>query len=101
MEPTLRGYRADRTARYVDGQLHESLKEHLHRLIDALPENKLGVAEEALAGLFDPMVWAHLIAPDDDEPTTPEKDEGATEAWQEYRRGDGLSADEAKRLLLA
>ncbi len=76
-------------------------KEHLHRLINALPESKLGVAEEALAGLFDPMVWAHLTAPDDDEPMTPEEDEGAAEAWQEYLRGDVLSADEAKRLLLA
>ena len=85
----------------MDGQLHASLKEHLHRLIDALLESDLEGAEEALAALFDPMVWAHLTAPDDDEPTTPEEDEGAAEAWQEYLRGDALSADEAKRLLLA
>ena len=75
-------------------------KEQLHRLIDVLPENNLDAAEEALVGLFDPMIWAHLTAPDDDEPTTPEEDRGAAEASQEYLRGAALSADEAKRLLL-
>jgi hypothetical protein len=42
-----------------------------------------------------------MEAPYDDEPTTPEEDKGAEEAWQEYLRGKAISADEAKRELLS
>ena len=39
-------------------------------------------------------------APLDDEPTTPEEDAAAAEAWAEYQRGEVLSAEEARRRLL-
>ena len=40
-------------------------------------------------------------APLDDEPTTPEEDAASAEAWAEYKRGEALSAEDAKRLLLS
>jgi len=77
-------------------------KDVLHRLIDALPENELTSAERFLTGLLehDAMLRALDAAAEDDEPSTPEEDAGADEAWQEYLRGKAVSADEAKRRLL-
>lgn len=73
-------------------------KEALHQLIDALPENELSAAERLLNELLqhDPILQALDSAPEDDEPSTPDEDLGAHEAWQEYVSGNVLSADEAK-----
>lgn len=79
-------------------------KEELYRLVDELPENELHAAKrflEYLRNMGDPMLQALMEAPYDDEPTTPEEDEGAREAWQEYLRGEAISAEEAKRELLS
>jgi hypothetical protein len=46
------------------------------------------------------MVRTLLMAPWDDEPSTPDEDEGAATARQEIRRGELLTAEEAKRELL-
>ena len=46
------------------------------------------------------MLQYLLAAPLDDEPTTPDEDAGTREARREYRLGDFISADEAKRELL-
>ena len=62
-------------------------KERLHQLIDQLPDSALPAAEEALICLSDPMVQALQEAEEDDEPTTPDEDEGADQAWQEYLHG--------------
>jgi len=44
------------------------------------------------------MPWPNcLIAPVDDEPTTPEEDEGAREASAQIARGEVISADEIRR----
>jgi hypothetical protein len=43
------------------------------------------------------MLQALQAMPEDDEPSTPEEDQSATEAWQAYLRGEAISADEAKR----
>ena len=79
-------------------------REMLYRLIDQLPESELDRAQRLLespsAGRDDAMLQHLLAAPLDDEPTTPDEDAGAREARQEYRRGEFLSADEAKRELL-
>lgn len=74
-------------------------KDALHQLIDALPDNELSAAERLLNGLLqhDPVLQALENAPEDDEPSTSEEDADAEEAWQEYLRGEALSADEAKR----
>jgi hypothetical protein len=54
--------------------------------------------ERYLASLqTDPMLRVLLAAPLDDEPTTPEQNEGAALAHDEIRRGEFLTADEPKR----
>jgi hypothetical protein len=73
-------------------------REHVHRLVDELPDEELGAAERYLAYLRDqgdPFARALADAPEDDEPTTPEEDASAREAWSQ--RHQGVSADEAKR----
>jgi hypothetical protein len=81
-----------------------TIKEDLYRLVDELPESELHAAKrylEYLRNMGDPMLQALMEAPYDDEPTTPEEDAGAREAWQEYLRGEAISAEEAKRELLS
>jgi hypothetical protein len=56
---------------------------------------------EYLRSMSNPVVRAMIEAPEDDETTTPEEDQGAKEAWQEHLRGDSVSAEEAKRELLS
>ncbi len=76
----------------------------LYRLIDQLPESELDrpqrLLEDLSAGRNDAMLQHLLAAPLDDEPTTPDEDAGAREARREYRQGEFISADEAKRELL-
>ncbi|MGE0539619.1 MAG: hypothetical protein AB7R89_05525 [Dehalococcoidia bacterium] len=76
-------------------------RHELHQIIDELPDQGLEEAHRYLAALQkahgDPFLAGLLLAPDDDEPTTPEEDAGAEEAWQEYLRGEAISADELKR----
>jgi hypothetical protein len=78
-------------------------KELLHRLIDELPEEEVSAVERYLAELLrqDAMLKALDTAPEDDEASSPEEDAGAEEAWHEYLRGEGVSAEEAKRRLLS
>ncbi|MGH2535583.1 MAG: hypothetical protein ACRDJW_25275 [Thermomicrobiales bacterium] len=38
-----------------------------------------------------------MEAPYDDEPTTPEEDRLAEEAWQEYQRGEAIPVDVFKQ----
>ncbi len=78
-------------------------KDELYRLVDELAESELHAAKrflEYLRNMGDPMLQALMEAPYDDEPTTPEEDEGAEKAWQEYLRDEAISAEEAKRELL-
>ena len=81
-----------------------TIKDELHRLVDELPARELHGAKrylEYLRNMGDPVLRSLMEAPEDDEPTTPEEDEGAEEAWQEYLRGEGISMEEAKRDLLS
>jgi hypothetical protein len=81
-----------------------TIKDELHRLVDELPEGELHSAKRYLVylrNMGDPLLQALVEAPYDDEPTTPEEDRGAKEAWQEYLRGEAISAEEAKRELLS
>ena len=81
-----------------------TVKEDLHRLVDELPKKELPVAKrylEYLRNMGDPFLRTLMEAPEDDEPTTPEEDKGAEEAWHEYLRGEGISMEEAKRDLLS
>ncbi len=78
-------------------------KKELYALIQQLPEEELPSVKLFVQFLMtrDPVLLAFASAPWDDEPVTPEEDEGAAEAWQEYRRGDVISSEEAKRRLLS
>ena len=80
-----------------------TIRETLHRLIDELPEPALSRVQlylDYLPAGDDALLPALLLAPDDDEPLTPEEAAGAAEAWEQYRRGEFISAEEAKRRLL-
>jgi hypothetical protein len=81
-----------------------TIKEDLYRLVDELPESELHAAKrflEYLRNMGDPMLQALMEAPYDDEPTTPEEDEGAREAWQEYLRGEARPWEEVRKELLS
>jgi len=75
-------------------------KEKLHKAIDELSEAE---AQEALGyivqrrGERDALGELLEAAPTDDEPATPDEDEGVREARAEIARGDVFSADEIKR----
>ena len=79
-------------------------KAELHRLIHALPTSEVAVARRVLKALGataeDVVTYSLVDAPLDDEPTSPEEDAAAAEAWAEYQRGEALSAEAARRLLL-
>jgi hypothetical protein len=75
-------------------------KEALHQLIDELPDDALeGVAHYLSSVRDDPMMHTLMAAPLD-EPPTAEEDASAREAIERYRRGDFLTAAEAKARLL-
>ena len=79
-------------------------RDDLYSLVDTLPRAGLEGARRYLEALKqadgDSADANLLLAPEDDEPTTPDEDEGAGEAWQEYLRGEAVRAEEAKRRLL-
>lgn len=79
-------------------------RSELDELVATLPEEDVPAVVRYLrflrSGQSDPVKWALDNAPPEDEPTSAEEDAGREEAWQEYLRGETLSADDAKRLLL-
>ena len=81
-----------------------SLRDELHHAVDDLPESELATAKRFLVYLCvtgrDALLRTLLDAPEDDELDTPEEAAGAAEAREQYRRGEYVSAEEAKRLLL-
>jgi hypothetical protein len=89
--------RDGRSKRYfVDMTAKEQLKQTVEKLSEAEAQDALGFIvrrqnkRDALAELLD-------SAPVDDEPTTPDEDEGAREAAEQIARGEVLSADEIRR----
>jgi len=72
-------------------------KEKLHQAVERLSEQE---AEEALRFLDvrsrDPLLDAVLRAPVDDEPSSPEEDQSAQEAWAEYERGEAVPLHEIR-----
>lgn len=75
-------------------------KTELHRLVDELPEDDLEKAARYLKGLRDPMTRFLEDAPGDDELLTAEEAEAVDESYKAYRRGEAISAEQAKRELL-
>ena len=80
----------------------ETARAALHRLIDELSEGELAAAHEYIERLrhSSRLPPALRDAPLDDEPDSEEEAAGAAEALAEYRRGEWISAEEAKRRLL-
>ena len=80
-----------------------TVKDDLHRLVDALPEQELHAALRYMEYLrdvdSDQFVRALMEAPEDDEPLTAEEAEGAEEAWQEYLRGEARPWEEVRKEL--
>jgi hypothetical protein len=79
-------------------------REELHLLVDQLPEGTLHGARRVLVAYVteqDTVLKSMLEAPEDDEPTTPEEDASAVEAWQAYLRGECMTAEEAEREFLS
>lgn len=74
-------------------------KGELHRLVEALPENRLDAAKRLLATLFadDPVGLALALAPTDDEPETDEERALVAEAKAELERGERIPAAEIYR----
>jgi hypothetical protein len=72
-------------------------KEKLRQLVELLSEKD---AEETLRFLDarsrDPLLEAARRAPVDDEPSSPEEDESAWEAWAEYERGEAVPLREIR-----
>ncbi|MBI4505785.1 MAG: hypothetical protein HY691_09645 [Chloroflexi bacterium] len=67
-------------------------REHLHRLVDELPDGELHAAARFLEYLHDlgsdPLMRLLDEAPEDDEPLTPEEEAALAEGEEAYRRGD-------------
>jgi hypothetical protein len=74
----------------------EKLREAIEDLSEAEAQDALGFiaqrrgGRDALSELLD-------SAPADDEPTTPDEDDGAREAREELARGEVFSAEDIKR----
>jgi hypothetical protein len=69
-------------------------RDELHTILDAIPEERLNAAREALAQLADPVMLAALNAPIDDEPLTDEDVEALAEARAERERGETIPFEE-------
>ncbi len=78
-------------------------KEHLHKLVDELPDSQARVAERILealkAGTVDPVGLALTLAPEDDEAETPEEATAVEEAREALRRGEVITDEELRRRL--
>jgi hypothetical protein len=62
-------------------------RDELHAMLDAIPEDRLAAAREALAALTDPVLVALLNAPLDDEPLDEEEIDALAEVRAERARG--------------
>lgn len=74
-------------------------KDALYRLIDAIPEDGLETARQALEPLADPVLLALANAPVDDEPETDEERAAVEEGRVALARGNAISLEDARREL--
>jgi hypothetical protein len=72
-------------------------KEKLRQAVELLSEEQ---AEETLRFIDerarDPLLEAARRAPVDDEPSSPEEDQSAADAWAEYERGEAVPLREIR-----
>jgi hypothetical protein len=91
-----------RTRRTIvaEGRLLMTPRDHLHRLVDTLPESEIERAErvlEALRLVADPPYRPLEDAPFDDEAETPEERAAVAEARGDVAAGRVVSHEEARR----
>ncbi|RMH21646.1 MAG: hypothetical protein D6696_05330 [Acidobacteria bacterium] len=77
-------------------------REHLHQLVEALPEDDLAPAVRLLESLrdADPVLQALERAPLDDEPLSPQDARALEEALEDRAQGRIFSHEEVRRSLL-
>ncbi len=71
----------------------------MHRLIDALPEQDLLPAKEAIERLADPFLLALANAPGDDEPESEEERGAVAEALEDIALGRVRPWEDVRREL--
>lgn len=74
-------------------------RENLHRLVDALPDQNLLAAKEAIEPLADPFLAALASAPIDDEPESEEERAAVAEAVDDLTHGRIRPWDDVRREL--
>jgi hypothetical protein len=74
-------------------------REELHRLIDQLPEAAVGPVVWLLRHVQDPMIAVLDVAPEDDEPLTPEDEAAIAQARERYERGEAIPVEQLIREL--
>jgi hypothetical protein len=76
-------------------------RQHVHQLIDRMPETQLSGLVQFLETIVDPVATALRNAPLDDEPETNEEKAAVTEArqWLQKNGGKGIPHTEAMRRL--
>ena len=82
-------------------EIRESVttREDLHRLVDALPDQNLLAAKEAIEPLADPFLAALANAPIDDEPESEDERAAVAEAMDDLTHGRVRPWDEVRREL--
>ena len=78
-----------------------TIREQVHQLVDALPDDELETAGRVLAGLSalslsSPAAAALAKAPVDDEPVTAREAEAIAEGERDFERGRVATADELR-----
>ena len=74
-------------------------KEALHHLVDAIPDEGLEAARQALEPLADPFLLALATAPIDDEPETEEERAAVAEAYEDIAHGRVRPWEDVRREL--
>jgi len=72
----------------------------LHQLIDAIPADSLGMARDSLKPFIDPVLFAFLTAPVDDEEWTEEDLAAIAEGEADLAAGRTYSLEEVRARLL-
>ncbi len=75
-------------------------REHLHTLVDTLPDAELHVALRFLEFLGNERLWSLADAPFDDEPLSANEEHALAEAEEDLVHGRVVSHAEARRRLL-
>jgi hypothetical protein len=76
-------------------------RDDLHAMLDAIPEDRLEAAREALAALADRVQLALTNAPEDDEPLTEDDLQAIADGRDDAEHGRTITLDEHERRLRA